>query len=191
MDDFEAYKLYVSLKKHFSDIKYDYFKYNGKIKLSYDSYKKRNDKIFFQKLSKHENLKHFLVSNFVEDGTLWVKNLAYSEQAEQIYKNWNKKQQSLTYTLKNDLKLLDENFNNNFIINDNGHPILLKLYLGKKINIETICILLEITGAMRIWDVKLEYDPIWITEKNKIIKYTPFIKYDKDKTKKLVLDTFN
>jgi hypothetical protein len=190
MDDFEAYKMYVSLKRHFSDDKYDYFKYNGKSRLTYDSYKKRPDKIFFQKLAKHDNLEKFLISNFVNDSKLWVKDLAYSEQAENKYIEWNKKQQSLTHVLKNDLQKLDDDFNDNFIVNNNQHPKLLKLFLGNKIQIETICLLLKLTEANKQWDDKLEYDPTWNMVKNKITKYTPFIKYDKSKFKQLCLDRF-
>lgn len=190
MDDFEAYKMYVSLKRHFSDDNYDYFKYNGKIRLSHDSYKKRNDRIFFQKLAKHDNLEKFLVSNFVIDNKLWVKDLAYSEQAENKYIEWNKRQQSLTYVLKNDLQKLDDNFNENFIIKDNQHPKLLKMFLGNQIQIETICLLLKITNAIKQWDIDLEYDPTWNIIKNKIVKYVPFINYDVQKVKKLCLDRF-
>lgn len=131
-----------------------------------------------------------MVSNFVIDNKLWVKDLAYSEQAENKYIEWNKRQQSLTYVLKNDLQKLDNNFNENFIIKDNQHPKLLKLFLGNQIQIETICLLLKITNAIKQWDIDLEYDPTWNIIKNKILKYVPFINYDVQKVKKLCLDRF-
>ena len=191
MDEFETYKLYISLKNHFSKPSYNYFKYNGKSNLKYDSFVKRNDKIFFQKLAKHEDVINFLIANFSINNKLWIKNLAYSEESENIYKQWLKRQNSLSYIFKQDLSKLDDNFDNNFIINDNTHPKLLKLYLSKDITLETICILLEMTGAINQWNKKLQYDPIWDEIKLRVEKYTPFIKYDKDKTKKICLDYFS
>ena len=47
------------------------------------------------------------------------------------------------------------------------------------------------TGAINQWNKKLQYDPIWDEIKLRVEKYTPFIKYDKDKTKKICLDYFS
>lgn len=190
MNDFEAYRLYVSIKNHFSSETYDYFKYNGKNKGKIDSFNKRKDKIFFQKLAKHESLKDFLVSNFVEDNKLWVKDLAYSEKAELTYKNWLKKKQSLTYFFKKDLDKLDHNFDKNFQIENNNHPILLKLFLRKEITLETICILSILVNFVPYWNKKLEYDPTWKDVKLKMLKYIPFMEYDKEKYKKICVDKY-
>lgn len=190
MDEFEAYKLYVTLKNHFSKPSYNYFKYNGKSNLKYDSFVKRKDKIFFQKLAKHEDIANFLIANFSINNKLWIKDLAYSEEAETVYKQWLKRQSSLSYILKQELSKLDDNFDNNFIVEDNSHPKLLKLYLSKDITLETLCILLEMTGAMKQWNKKLQYDPIWDEIKMKVEKYIPFIKYDKERIKKICLDYY-
>jgi hypothetical protein len=64
------------------------------------------------------------------------------------------------------------------------------LFLGNQIQIETICLLLKITNAIKQWDIDLEYDPTWNIIKNKIVKYVPFINYDVQKVKKLCLDRF-
>jgi hypothetical protein len=190
MNDFEAYKLYVSLKNHFSNKSYDYFKYNGKNRLKVSSFEKRKDKVFFLKLAKHTDLLNFLVSNFSQNEKLWIRDLAYSEESEKVYKDWVKRKQSLSYLFKQELNKLDENFDKNFIIEDNEHPKLLKLFLGKEISLETFCLLLEFSGALKYWDKKLEYDPLWESVKLKVVKYTPFIDCDRDKLKKLCLDLF-
>jgi hypothetical protein len=36
----------------------------------------------------------------------------------------------------------------------------------------------------------MQYDLVWDTLKTKVEKYAPFIKYDKDKIKNIVLDYF-
>ena len=107
MSAFDAYKEYLALKNHFSKPGYDYFKYNGKLKVNADSFNSRKDKLFFQKLSKHSDVRNFLVANLSKNEKAWIKDLAYSEEAEKTYKDWLKRTQSLTYTIKNDLKALN------------------------------------------------------------------------------------
>jgi hypothetical protein len=190
MSAFECYKEYVALKKHFTTPSYDYFKYNGKINISYNTFEKRKDKLFFQKLAKHTDLKNFLIANFANDERSWIRNLAYNEEAEKIYKDWLKKNQSLTYVFKEDIKKLNDDFNSNFVCQENQHPILFKKFLGKEICLETLCLLLEFSNAMKHWNSKMEYDLVWETFRNKIEKYAPFIKCDKDKLRKICVEHF-
>jgi len=190
MSALECYKEYLALKNHFSKPSYDYFKYNGKVKVNASSFDSRKDKLFFQKLAKHPDVHSFLIANLAIDSKAWIRDLAYSETAEKTYKDWLKRQQSLTYNFKQELSKLDEDFNNNFLIKDNDHPILLKKFLGSEISLETICILLDLTGAKNHWDKKMQYDLVWDNTRTKIEKYTPFIKYDKEKIKNILLDHF-
>lgn len=188
---FECYKEYLALKNHFSRPDYDYFKYNGKIKSNLDSFEKRKDKLFFQKLAKHPDVHNFLVANLSENEKHWIRDLAYSEDAEKTYRNWLKKQQSLTYIFKQELSKLDDNFNNNFNCKSNEHPLLLKKFLGNEISLETLRLLLEFTGAKKHWNSKMQYDLVYDMIRAKVEKYSPFIKADKEKLKKIVLDYFS
>lgn len=191
MNGYEAYKEYLALKQHFTKPTYDYIKYNGKVRSNQDSFNKRKDKVFFDKLAKHENVHNFLIANLVKDPKVWIKELAYSENAEQIYLEWKKRQQSLSYLFKTELGKLDEEFNSNFKMTKNeSHPLLFRLYLAEVVSLETLCILLEITKAKKYWDQAMEYDPIYESLKLSIEKYTPFINFDRDKFKKIVLDFF-
>ena len=192
MTPFEAYKEYLALKNHFTKPEYDYKKYNGKLKVNADSFNTRKDKLFFQKLAKHPDVHNFLVANLSRNEKAWIKELAYSEEAEKTYKDWLKRNQSLTYVIKNEIKQLDSPFDLNFIVSKNKpHPPLLKLYLGGYVSLETLCVLLDITKAKKHWDSKMEYDPIYQEIKLKIEKYTPFVKYEKEKVKNIVIDFFN
>jgi hypothetical protein len=182
MSAFEAYKEYVALKNHFTKTDYDYIKYNGKTGLKHTSFEKRKDKIFFEKLAKNENYHEFLVANLSDNPKLWIRDIAYSETAQLTYQNWKKRNQSLTYNFKNDFKK---------ILQESGgqhHPAALRLYLGNEISLESLCVFIKMTKAMAQWDSKLEYDPIWEEVRLKVVKYTPFIKYDIEKIKQVMLD---
>jgi len=190
MSAFECYKEYLALKNHFTKPNYDYFRYNGKLKINSDSFNNRKDKLFFQKLAKHPDVHNFLIANLSDNEKYWIRELAYSEEAENRYKQWLKRQQSLTYVFKQQLGKLDSDFNQNFIVKDNEHPLLLKMFLGSDIDLETMCILLDLTGAKNHWDSKMKYDMVYDSVKLKIEKYTPFIRYDKEKIRKIVVDFF-
>lgn len=190
MNAFECYKEYLALKNHFTKHDYDYFKYNGKLRVNVDSFDKRKDKLFFQKLCKHKDLHNFLISNFAKNEKLWIRDLAYSDEAENTYKEWMKNTQSFSYIFRQELSKLDDDFNSNFICKDHQHPKLLKLYLSKDISLDSLCLLLEFSGAKKHWDKELQYDLIWDTLSFKISKYSPFINCDKSKLKQIIVDKF-
>jgi hypothetical protein len=182
MSAFEAYKDYVAIKNHFSKPNYDYLKYNGKTGLKQSSFQSRKDKIFFEKLAKRPDYHDFLVANLSHNPKLWIRDLAYSETADKVFQDWKKRQQSLTYNFKSDLiKIKDES-------KDHHHPAAIRLFLANEISLESLCLFATITGALKRWDERLIYDPIWEDLRFRIVKYTPFIKYEKDKIRKIVLD---
>lgn len=190
MTAIDCYREYLALKNHFTKSSYDYFKYNGKVNVNASSFEARKDKLFFQKLAKHSDVKNFLIANLSVNEKAWIRELAYSDDAEKIYKEWVKRQQSLTYVFKQELGNIDTRFDENFICRNNEHPYLLKLYLGKQLSLDTLCLLLEFTGAKKHWDSKMNYDLVWDKYRTKVEKYTPFIQCDKEKLKNILLDYF-
>ena len=103
---YAAFTMYNSLKLHFTSSSYDYFKYHGKTNVSTATFLKRKDKYTFYKLSRKYNLEEmrdFYVANFLE-GDKWVGDMA--KDGEEVYKKWQKTQQSLTYTFENDIMFM-------------------------------------------------------------------------------------
>jgi len=191
MTGFESYQIYLAMKNHFTKDGYDFFKYNGKVRVKESSYIKRNDKLFFEKLAKHDDPYGLLVSNLSQNPKLWIRDISYSDAANETYIKWLKIQQSMKYTVKQDLAKLHQSFDDNFIIKANEHPILLRAYLGGEITLETICLLLELSKASKHWNSKLQYDLIYEELKMKFRKYTPFIKTDRVEIKKIIVDYYN
>lgn len=191
MTGYEVYKIYVALKNHFNSDTYDYFRYNGKTRANALSFESRPDKYFFYKLAKHKNVEQFLLANIIEDNpNVWVGNMANEQTAEIHYKEWQKRQESLSYNFANELDNLDLDFNKNLLVEKNNHPLLLKLLNQKKISIETLIILNEMCGFFRYWNKSIGEDIIWPTLYKKCKKYRPFIRFDLDKLKKIVVDKF-
>jgi hypothetical protein len=187
---YDVFKDYIALKNHFTTKSYDYFKYQGKSRsITPEKYNQRKDKVFFMKLAKHKDPKHFLVANFIE-GDTWIGSLAYNEQAQNTYTEWLKRTQSLTYIFKNEIEKLNDDCNSNFIVEDNQHPPALKLYLRKEISIETLVILIDVVRCFSHWQKQLSDDIVWKELSHKLVKYKPFLQYDRANCKKILLDHF-
>ena len=92
---FETYQHYLSLKNHFTNPKYDFFKYGAKTRASMNSFNKRKDKYWFEKTSRKYSDKEvvdFLVSNFTaadNPQNLWIGEIINS--GERTYSDWTKK----------------------------------------------------------------------------------------------------
>ncbi len=192
MTGFEAYKLYLSLKSHFSSKTYDYFKYNGAVKAKLESFENRKDKYFFSKLSKKKDVLGFLVSLFVYGKKdQWIGDIIRNEESEELFTKWQKVKQSITYVFTNDLDNLKEDFQSNFDVVDDQHPYLLKLLIGEHIHIETFIILNDIVRFVPAWNKNLKDDVLWSEIRLKCKKYHPFMEYSKEKCTQILVDKFS
>jgi hypothetical protein len=191
MTPFEVYRDYLALRNHFNSDSYDYFKYQGKGSAKIDSFNKRKDKFFFEKVAKHRDPHHFMLANFVENPRSWIRDIAYSDSSEKVYLDWLKRKESLTYLIQNDLDKLKLPFDSNFLVEDAQLNYILTLRLGGVIGLETTCVLTDMVGCYGYWDKHLKDNVVWQDMGRVIKKYTPFIKYDKEKVKKIVVDFFS
>ncbi len=176
---FETYQTYLSMKSHFTNRKYDFFKYGGKSRATMSSFNKRKDKYWFEKTSRKysdEEVLNFLLANFVNADTpqnLWIGEIINS--GERTYAEWMRRKQSMTYIFKEQSeKLLLETDLEKLFNCSKGHPLVLKRYLGGEISLETLMILEKVFSFAKDFDKKLS-DPVWETVSFKIKKYSPFL----------------
>ena len=178
-EGYEAYKKYLALKLHFSKDEYDYFKYGGEVKAKFETFTQRNDRYFFIRAARTygSELIDFFVSNYISNKEPYIKNFN-----EDNYYQWRKRIDGLTYYFKIDVEKLLKKTNNDFDkifkITRGQHPILLKMYMAKKITLETMCILETLLNYTKKFDRDILETYIWPTIKTKILKYRPFIKFD-------------
>lgn len=190
MNPFNVFVAYLAIKQHFCDKKYNYFTYNGKVKANIQSFYKRKDRFYFEKMSRQksdEEIINFFVSNFAfcdDPQSLWVGQII--KEGEDTYKNWIRKTQSLSYIFRDEVSILNsKNFNEMFEIEDARHPKILKEFLKKKLSLETMVILNNILGYKKQFDKKL-HDPVWEFVSMRIEKYTPFLHIDSNKYKTIL-----
>lgn len=189
MDSFEAYMMYSALKRHFSDLSYDYHKYNGKLKLSRKSFETKPFVFFFKKLSQKENPQELIVSNFIQD-IRWVSELLTTE-ANQIYLDWKLRNQSLTYHFQQQLEILPNNIDQLLKFDGTDYPQLLKLYNQNLVSPETIVVLDFIFDFLKNWYRKTQNTIVMTGKIIKLIQYKPFINYNVNKIKPLLVDKFS
>ena len=192
---FETYQHYLSLKNHFTNPKYDFFKYGAKTRASVTSFNKRKDKYWFEKTSRKYNDKEvvdFLVSNFTATDNpqnLWIGEIINS--GERNYAEWTKRQQSLTYLFKEQSSELFSESKLDDVFNcSKGHPPVLKMFLGGKISLETLVIYDKIFLFGNKFDKQLD-DPVWETVSLKLKKYSPFLNIDVSNFKDILRSIVN
>ena len=188
MTPFDCYKSYLAFKNHFCKESYDYFKYCGRSRASLDSFHKRKDRYFFERMSRQksdEEIKAYFVANFVECSdpqSLWIGEIIRT--GEDTYTNWLRKSQSLFYLFKTEAEVFlhKDSFEKLFEIKNNQHPEILKKYFQKAISLETMVILNMILDYVKNFDKKMT-DPVWETVSLRIRKYEPFLNIDVAKYK--------
>ena len=189
MVPFDTYKTYLALKNHFTKDSYDYHKYQGKSRASLQSFYKRKDRYWFEKLSRQKEDKEiidFFVSNFTscsDPGSLWIGEMI--KEGESRYTSWQKRIQSLTYLFKQESQEIFENGVETVFDCSKGHPPLLKKFLSGNISLETLVIYDRIFLFGNKFDKKLK-DPVWETVSLKIKKYSPFLHIDVFHYKKIL-----
>jgi hypothetical protein len=194
LKSFEVYKLFLSLKNHFTKDSYDYFKYCGKSRVSIESFNKRKDKYFFERLSRkksNDEIIYFFVANFVNTdnpNSVYISELMRS--GEDVYIEWSRRTQSLFYMFQTEIQvfLSGSGFNSFFKCSPGKHPEIIKKHLQNLISMETLVILDIILNYSKEYDNKLD-DPLWELLSMKIKKYKPFLSIEVDKYVKVMKES--
>ena len=181
---FRVYVNYLALKKHFETDGYDYHRYNGKIRASFDKFQTRPDA-----LSKKDDPLKILIANLIRNPKAWIREIV-EERGEETYLEWQKKMDSLSYTFKTELKKLNDDYYSNFVVKSGQHPHIMTLYLQKEISLETFTILSKLSNVYALWENEIvdkfvARDIIRLSK-----KYYPFLEFNKEKFSKIVKEHF-
>jgi hypothetical protein len=185
MTGYEAYKLHLALKLHFTTEDYDVIETQGRLlNASKTSFERRSDYKLFEKLarkfSSKSDLIQFIIANFVYGNM----NVVHSQESYNNLVIWKKRKESITQQFSNDLnEILNESSNfNDFIDPKSGIPKLFKYYLGGNIAFETMVILQNLTNYLSQWESVII---LWHDHFLMIRKAKPFVKYNIDRINKV------
>ena len=195
MNGFEVYKIYLAIKLHFTSKgqSYDFHKHLGRTTAKLETFTKRRDRYYFHKLSKSYNnntIVDYFVSNFVSNTNLWVGDII-GKTGDDNYKQWTKKIEALHYYFEQDIDTMlnymnekNVTFDGLFTSKDNQHPPIVKLFLSKKINFESVVILNDILGFAKRLNKTIGEKVLWPKIFDRMIRYKPFLNYNVTKYKK-------
>jgi len=171
-EGYDCFCLYLALQRHFSST-YDFFKYNGRVSASVDSYKKRNDFFSFEKMAKiipGPERVDFLIAHFIENPSEWIRNMSKVK-----YDEWKNKMAGLPGIFKTDLQFIYmEGMAAAFKVN-NDIPLIHKYVINKEISIESVVILDSIYPFIDRHKEEVSVPFMWNEYITKLIKYRPFI----------------
>ncbi len=201
---FDVYRMYLAFKQHFSNPTFDFFQYDGKVKAKETTYQQRNDYYFFETLArslKKEEVQRYMLASFIQaedPKKVWIGDIKRDGKAR--YLAQQKQMDSLSYTFGQDCDtVVDYMERNSYGFNtlfgtthgqNSGHPPALKLYLQKKITLESLLICDMVLGFMKEWDNNLK-DPLWEGISFKIKKYKPFLSIPTQQYKKVLQSKFS
>jgi len=198
MTSYDAYRLYLAIKLHFTTPNYDYFKHNAKVNSSLNAFLKRNDRFFFHKLATKygDDLMMYFVSNFVDRPKTWVGDLVRAD-GDTIYNKWRKYNESFSYNFRNDCVLVSNiinadsiRFDDVFSVVNGQHPRMLRLLLSGKISIQSLIIFDKILSFVGRWDKEIAETVIWPEKSFKIAKLRPFVNVNTTKCKFIMKEIF-
>lgn len=187
MDGFDAYKLFVGIRNHFTTDSYDFIKYQGKTRVTYASYTKRKDIHRFEKLARQLNPRMLLVSAFIE-GHTWVNDVVGDKGYEALIKH-QRYLEATAYNFKTELEDLPQPIGNLVGCKD-GTPKLAQLYFQKRVSLETLVLIDNLVDFVSIWRDNQSSDPLISELTQTICKYRPFVEYDRQKIKQVFTDFY-
>lgn len=189
---YATFALFHTLHLHFTQKSYDYFKYHGKCNIGKDAFLNRKDKYIFYSLSRKYNLtdvKNFFVANLFEKPKCWIGDLN-TQEGDDVYKKWQKRNQSLTYVFEQDIiRLFNEVkvLNDILDVKDGQEPILLKQVYYGNVTPETLIILDKLLNFRQTWLSKIHDDIVFPEFIFKCKKYEPFLSYEEKKFKEILI----
>lgn len=182
----EVYGAYLAVKKHFSDWKYDFHKYRGKLKnVNQSTFDTRRDKWVFEKLAREQDPVGLIVANVLAGTARWPGSMT-----KDCYLAMRGRQEGLGYLLRQELPRLGSKLSDAMLVPEGKHPLLFREYLAGRVSPETLAVLVSLTYSAGYY-MKYESDTV-IQDVLKIaVKYHSFVEYDRDKILKLVVDSFS
>jgi len=194
MEPIDAYHLFNSVKLHYKQDSYDFFRYNGRVSITQTKFECRNDKYHYYKLSKRDNARQLVIFNLFENPDLWIGEL-FSDECKSICRKRLGITSSMERNFTIDLKRYDS-LDDALNINNGDYPSILEDYTDGNVSPETLYILnLALNDKLfSYWRDNLNDRVFWPMKQNLISKYGRFLLNDFNinvkKYKQLLVDIY-
>lgn len=183
MDEYTLFKTYVSLKNHFTTDSYDFIKYSGKVKVTEENFRKRQDLSLFCKLAQwlpEQKAVPFLVAHFIELSSFTIHYVFENPiKSQKIFNRWKERTSDILGLYRNDLQTIarESSYSWKNCVSQNGddYPLLFKLVMANKISPETYSMLDDLFQHTSKAYKGLDMDVLFLSMNLKYRKYRTFL----------------
>ncbi len=189
----DIYMMHLALKQHFTS-KYDFFKYNGRIKIF--GKRRQNSDHVYSRLSKSlqtDDVQPFLVAHMLQDPNQWIGTMIGSD----VWPEQKKKLLRLHEIYVKDLKTIVEfcveheyDTLQQVFTSGRHYPIVVKLCQQGYIELETVVILNRIIDFMAEANEDFGDDIIFEGFADRLKNYDPFVRVHMDRYMKTTTRLF-
>lgn len=166
--------MYLAVKRHFGG-NFDYFKYNGKVSVTRESFERRRDRFKFEKLANHHDPLGLLVANLSRDPEAWVGDIVSGDDSSDRYAEYVKSTQSFSYFAREQIsKIASSTLQGAGAVSSTSRPEIAKLVSSGQMSME-IASMLDL--GIRFTDGWVSSgDPVLQKLGERIRRYRPFVK---------------
>jgi hypothetical protein len=163
----QAYNLYMTTKKHFT---------NKPIRVPKSRFLYRPERYRMERLVNRFNTAKDLVQYFVANFALDTPNFLYEpeEYGDISYARWESYKQSLSYNFRNEIDFVNDNIQS-FTVD-----AIMPIYLSGKLSIQAIIMLDSVYNFLTSWEESSSMNVLYESHLQRIKKTKPFVKFDKD-----------
>lgn len=177
MTGYEIYCEYVSLKRHFSDWRYDYERYGGPARIKPETFEKRPDAFRFRKLAARPSARWSIVAALARKDGAWVGD-CLGRDAEIVRDESLGRVQAMPYFLEKETAALGDDLAAAVLPEYGKHPLLARTVLWGKVSVEVGSAIVGLTGATTRWRDEYSDDPVMESLTRRLTKLFPLMTID-------------
>lgn len=185
MTAFEACQAHQAFRFHFTQKKYDFFKYHAKTKMSIRQFEERRDRYQFEKIASRYTQDKYVLKMLVaykKDANFWIGDIISKENENATLKFQGYLQGYSTAFFQEDISRIREmllktsmTLKDIVVINEKIHPEFFKMYVRKEVTPETFIAVDKVIGLSHHMNTVRQDDPIWQDRFHFLKKYYPFV----------------
>lgn len=182
--------MFCALRAHWTTDSYDYFKYQGKVRVNRKQFDKRNDKFHFTKLARLPDNEFRTACAFME-GASWIGDVTGELGADALAKH-KRYVESCSNSFRTDLNEIKKtcgSVSEGLYPKNNAVPRTVQLFQAGKIGLETLVILDDKLKVTKGWTVQYPFDPLIKKLIVTIRKYRGFFSYKPQIIDKILVDS--
>tara|TARA_R110000850_G_scaffold267425_1_gene398384 strand:- start:84 stop:665 length:582 start_codon:yes stop_codon:yes gene_type:complete len=190
--------MHLAVYSHF-DGKYDMVKYGASgMRISNESYLKKGNRVLYERLATKYNSTKLLLLVFhaklnADTNNIANVSIAMQKDSEEYLRKFTRIDSRFQEDMENILYAASKKglTFKDMLINKDGHPPLLKIWLSGGIERETMVILDHYLKLFNIFDRNMKDDFTWNVERVKFIAYRDVLIFDTDMIKKKLSQILN